>query len=241
MTEMNSNRPKPSTIIKREGFRRKPGKITPKVKDRILKKYESGLQSGKLSDQLLSSLASAYGKSKRQIERYIQVARAARVPIGNIEKNPLIIDDKRRHFKAVWQAAREWSKQIYYFESEDDFGSRNLFPTAFTPDDARLGSHQNSSLEWKVQSNGSVEVSFEAERDLLFGALREHLLSEELWKDYEGLKSLLAKSIKQAGERNTRVGITDEFSAVRQRFMKELERLLEKHKHWFPGKCSSCP
>jgi hypothetical protein len=116
-----------------------------------------------------------------------------------------------------------------------------MFPTKFTPDDALLGTHQDFSLEWRIQSNGSIKISLDAGNDPFFSALREHLLSEELWRDYEKLKSLLAESIKRAGEQNTNVGVPDEFSRVRQRLMKELETLLAKHKNWFPGKCLSCP
>lgn len=241
MTEMHSKNPRPLSKFKRNGFLRKPGKITAKVKDRILKKYDSGLQNGKMRDELLSSLAKEYGKGTRQIERYIQAARTAGELTGYVEQNPLIIDDKRRHFKAVWQQAREWSKQIYFYESEDDFGSCTLFPMKFSPADARLGSRNRNSLRWRVQSDGSIEVSFKAEKDSPFDVLREHLQSDGLWKDYEELKSLLAETIKQAGEKDTDVKVPDEVSAVRQRFMKELERLLDKHKHWFPGKCPSCP
>lgn len=242
MTEMNSNKPEPLSLTKRDGFHRKPGKkITAKVKDRILKKYESGRQSGKLSDKLLSGLATEYGKSKRQIQRHIKKARDARVCNGNIEQDPLIVENRKRHFEAVWQLARKWSKQIYYYESENDFNSRKLFPTAFTPKEAQLGSYQIGALEWMVQSNDSVKVSFEMERDLLFTALREHLLSEELWKDYDELKTILAGSIKQAGELDIDVRVPDEVYPIRQRFMKELETLLAKYKTWFPGKCPRCP
>ena len=165
-----------------------------------------------------------------------------------VQKDSSITKDTERHFEAVWQLAREWSKQIYHYNSEDDLGSRKLFPTKLKSSDAYLGPHQDGSLKWSVHVDGSVEVSFEIERHLLFGALREHLASDELWTSYEELKSTLAKGIKQAGEKktdvkekDTAVRVTDEISPVRQRLMKELETLLAKHKHWLPGRCQHCP
>jgi hypothetical protein len=34
------------------------------------------------------------------------------------DNETLITEDTRRHFEAVWQLAREWSKQIYYYMNQ---------------------------------------------------------------------------------------------------------------------------
>ncbi|MFC2039163.1 hypothetical protein ACFLUG_05285, partial [Chloroflexota bacterium] len=158
-----------------------------------------------------------------------------------VGQNTLMVEDRKRHFEAVWLLAREWSKQIYYFESEDDFSTRKLFPTKFKSSDAQLGHHRSGPLQWNIQNNGSIEITFDVERDLLFSALRQHLINEVLWQDFEELKSWLAKGIEQAGEKNTIVTVANKVSPVRGRIMQELETLLAKHKNWFPGRCRFCP
>lgn len=158
------------------------------------------------------------------------------------DEDSLITKDRERHFEEVWQLAREWSRQIYFYcDSEDEYITRKDYPRAFEPTDAQLGTHVKGPLEWTVEDGGSVHVSFDAERYFLFSALREHLLSEELWTGYEELKSWLLKGIQQAGERNTRISVHDKVNAIRKKLTEELETLLAKHKHWFPGKCHSCP
>jgi hypothetical protein len=86
-----------------------------------------------------------------------------------------------------------------------------------------------------------VLVFFDAEKSRFFSALREHLTSEELWSDYEELKSWLIRGIQQAGKRNTRIQVYNQLSTIRKKLSIELETLLAKHKHWFPGKCHDCP
>ncbi len=158
------------------------------------------------------------------------------------EEGSLIIKDKERHFKEVWQLAREWSKQIYFYcDTEDEYATRKDYPCVFEPTDARSGTHVNGPLEWSVQIDGSVKVSFNIERNRLFSALCEHLPDDELWIDYEELKSCLIKGIQQAGKSNIRITVREEVSIIRKRLCEELETLLAKHRHWFPGRCYDCP
>lgn len=134
----------------------------------ILRAYEKAMGKGESRDDILPKLAQRYGKSERQIERYIQQARKEMEgkQEGQVSR-VLVTDDRPRalmlHSEAIRKAISAWLEKQH------------------PPSDQELSSAWKGKLDaWgviaEVTADGHSSAGHAMGKHPLYDSLRQHLV-----------------------------------------------------------------
>ena len=190
----------------------KKTRMSKRVRERdkavILRIYEQEMAKGGNRDDILLKLSEKYGKSERQVERYIQQARNEREGIreGQVSR-VLVTDDRHRaltlHFEAVRKTIGVWVEKLR------------------PPSDEELRDAWRGKLNgWGVIAEATADGHGSARpsmgKHLLYDSLRHHLVpplvEEGFWEKSSQLVSLVLSFLSGA------TGIHNELSrAAEQR------------------------
>lgn len=159
-----------------------------------------------------------------------------------IERDPLIIGAKKKHFEDLTKLTREWQEELGFKVDPPMRWFEVVFPTEFGVKDAIPGGgYRKGSLCWQVDHSGAVEVWFPVEDSPPFQCLKPHIPSDRLWQDFDKLKEQLGDGIKRvASLEEGRPVLVRGVHELAADIFDELETTLARH-GVFPGKCRSCP
>ncbi|MFC1939924.1 hypothetical protein ACFLXO_04485 [Chloroflexota bacterium] len=249
-TEMNPKHLGPLSKYARKDFLKKVPRVTASLRNKILRTYERGLKEGRHGEELLERLGDEYGKSTRQIQRYIQQERnertkAAGIRVSGAGHTSFIDEARKQHYEELHQLIQQWKEQLVHEVSVPHRTHIAAFPTAFGYSDVKanmgpFNHHTKGSLYWYFDKEGKVKVWFSVEDESMFRCLRPHLPNKKLWQLFEELKNRLAKGIMEAAstKEGKRIPVRDSLSLASE-IADELEIALAKKV--LSGKCEACP
>ena len=188
-------------------------KVTRRDRAAMLSFYDEKMAKGDKRDDILLRLSAKYGKSERQIERYIQQARKERQEVqeGQVGR-VLVTDDRHRaltlHFEAVKKTMGVWVEKL-------------RLPSDEELRDAWKGNLNGWGVIAKVTPDGHGSARPAMEKHLFYDSLQHHLVpplvEEGFWNEVGELNSLvlsflsgvvdIRKDLCQAAERQSGFGI----------------------------------
>jgi hypothetical protein len=173
MTEMNEIRRLPKWDSKKM---RTSKRITRRDQAAILHAYEKAMGRGESRDDILAKLAQRYGRSNRQIERYIQQARKEGEGKREEQTSPVLVtDDMSRarmlHSEAIKEAISMWVEK------------------QGPPSDEELAGAWKGKLNaWgviaEVTADGHGSAAPAMGKHRLYGSLRQHLVPPVVKEDF---------------------------------------------------------
>lgn len=248
-TQRNSKRLVPPPKHDREHPYKLLPRITPNLRARIVRYYERQQKEGGKSEDILEELGEEYGRSTRQIQRYISQARGERAKAEGIKRGGVgnasyVEEARKRHNEDICQLIQQWKEQLVA-EIPASSGIRAryepIFPVRFTKkDNIPDGYLVKGALHWYVGKDGIVDVWFSVEQNPIFPCLKSHLPSKELWLSFEKLKQKLAEGIMQAASTDKVRGVFVS-DAIQLSSTVADELTIALAKRVFPGKCKACP
>lgn len=248
-TQSGSKQRVPTSKPNRENFPKTPRKITSKVGEEMLIGYELQRAAGKRSEDILEGQKSKYGKSPRQIQRYLSRARRERAEAdrsrsGRVGNLSYINEARRKHNRDICQLIQQWKEQLVTeIPSSLNMPARYepLFPVSFAQKDSiPYGYRAKGALHWYVGKGGVVRVWFSVEDNPIFPCLKYHLPSKKLWSSFDKLKEALVEGIRQGASTNKATGVfVGDAISLASDIADELTIALAKR--IFPGKCKACP
>lgn len=248
-TQRNSKRPGPPPKYDREHPTKDFPRITPDLRVNILRYYERQQKEGGKSEEILEELEGKYGRSTRQIQRYISQASGERAEAERIKRsgvgNPAYIEEARKkHNEDICQLIQQWKEQLVTeIPAYSGILGRYepIFPIRFKKEDNIPGGYWvKGPLHWYVREDGIINVWFSVEDNPLFTCLKSHLPSKKVWLSFEKLKQKLGEGIRQAASTDKARGVVvSDAISLASDVADELTIALAKR--IFPGKCEACP